>query len=131
METSVLLEKVELTYCSADMPDLAPMIYRKRLVIEGTCPWPIVEDQIIRYLRRLSDVCEMTLLIEPVTHCSDRYGWAGWVHWENSGAHFYAWDVPVLFFSVDIYTCKEFDVEAACEFTRAFFQSPRAVALAY
>ena len=130
MET-LAMQKVELTYCSADMPDLAPMIYRKRLVIEGTCPWPIVEDQIIRYLRRLSDVCEMTLLIEPVTHCSDRYGWAGWVHWENSGAHFYAWDVPVLFFSVDIYTCKEFDVEAACEFTRTFFQSPRAVAMAY
>ncbi len=31
--------------------ETAPMIYRKRLVIEGTRPWPIVEDQIIRYLR--------------------------------------------------------------------------------
>ena len=36
----------------------------------------------------------MTLLIDPVTHRSDRYGWAGWVHWETSGAHFYAWEVP-------------------------------------
>ena len=50
----------------------------------------------------------MHLLLDPVTHRSDRYGWAGWVHWETSGAHFYAWEDP-LFFSVDIYTCKPFD----------------------
>ena len=70
-------------------------------------------------------------LVEPVTHRSERYGWAGWVHWENSGAHFYAWDTPLLFFSVDIYTCSEFDVERACEFTRTFFQAPQAVAMLF
>lgn len=113
------------------MPDLAPMIVRRRLVIEGTCRWPIVEDQIMRYLSKLSDVCGMRLLVEPVTHRSERYGWAGWVHWENSGAHFYAWDTPILFFSVDIYTCKLFDVESACEFTRTFFQAPEAVAMVF
>ena len=36
-------------------------------------------------------------LLEPVTHRSDRYGWAGWIHWETSGAHFYAWEQPRLF----------------------------------
>jgi len=113
------------------MPDLAPMIVRRRLVIEGTCRWPIVEDQIGRYLKKLSDVCDMKLLVDPVTHQSDRYGWAGWIHWENSGAHFYAWDTPKLFFSVDIYTCKEFDAQAACEFTRVFFQAPEIVAMAF
>ena len=122
---------VEIVRCSDRLPDLAPMILRRRLVIEGECRWPIVEDQIKRYLKKLSDVCEMNLLVEPVTHQSDRYGWAGWVHWENSGAHFYAWDTPKLFFSVDIYTCKEFDIERACEFTRTFFQSPRAVAMVF
>jgi hypothetical protein len=131
MNRSAIAAQVELTQCTTGMPDLAPMICRKRLVIEGTCPWPIIEEQIVRYLRNLSDVCEMTLLIDPVTHCSDRYGWAGWGHWENSGAHFYAWDTPMLFFSVDIYTCKEFDVERACDFTRTFFQSPRAVAMCF
>ena len=130
-ETAAATSRVELVHCSPDMPDLAPMIFRQRLVIEGTCRWPIVEDQIKRYLRRLSDVCGMRLLVEPVTHLSENYGWAGWVHWENSGAHFYAWDTPMLFFSVDIYTCKKFDAERACEFTRSFFQAPRAVALAF
>jgi hypothetical protein len=120
-----------LIHCSVKMPDLAPEIVRRRLVIEGTCIWPIVDDQIVRYLSKLSDVCGMKLLVEPVTHCSDRYGWAGWVHWENSGAHFYAWDTPKLFFSVDIYTCREFDAERTCEFTRGFFQAPELVAMMF
>lgn len=130
-ESEAATSRVEVCRCSNEMPDLAPMITRKRLVIEGTCRWPIVEDQIVRYLAKLSDVCGMRLLVEPVTHRSERYGWAGWVHWENSGAHFYAWDTPLLFFSVDIYTCSEFDVERACEFTRTFFQAPQAVAMLF
>ena len=63
----------------------------------------------------------MVVLTEPVTHRSPRFGWAGWVHWETSGAHFYAWDEPSPFFSVDIYTCKAFDPVAVVEFTRTFF----------
>jgi hypothetical protein len=117
--------------CSSQLPDLAPGIIRRRLVIEGTCVLPITGDQIVRYLSMLSDVCGMKLLVEPVTHLSDRYGWAGWVHWENSGAHFYAWDTPMLFFSVDIYTCKAFDAESACGFTRGFFHAPELVAMQF
>ena len=87
-KSEVATSRVELFDCSHEMPDLAPKIIRRRLVIEGTCQWPIVEDQIKRYLARLSDVCGMRLLAEPVTHQSERYGWAGWVHWESSGRPF-------------------------------------------
>jgi len=107
------------------------MIYRQRLVIEGTCLIPISAADICSYLSQLSDVCGMHTLIEPVTHRSDRFGWAGWVHWETSGAHFYAWETPKLFFSVDIYTCKAFDADMAVEFTRAFFDAPEVVAKAF
>ena len=61
-------------------------------------------------------------LLSPVTHRSDKFGWAGWIHWETSGAHFYAWESPRLFFSVDIYTCKKFDPLKAVEFTKDFFK---------
>ena len=121
----------ELLRLSPGMPDLAPTIFRRRLVIEGTCPAPIAEDQMSLYLRTLSHVCGMRQLAEPVTHRSERYGWAGWIHWENSGAHFYAWDSPVPFFSVDIYTCKEFDVERVCGFTRSFFGALQIAAMAF
>lgn len=103
--------------------DLAPAIHRQRLVIEGYPPAPITDSDIRRFLSRLSSALGMTALMEPVTHRSDTYGWAGWLHWETSGAHFYAWEQPLLFFSVDIYTCKPFNAEAAVEFTRQFFEA--------
>ncbi len=103
--------------------DLAPAILRQRLVIEGYPERPITDIDITDYLSKLSDVCGMKTLLDPVTHCSDTYGWAGWIHWETSGAHFYAWDQPLLFFSVDIYTCKAFDVQKAIDFTKDYFKA--------
>ncbi len=101
-----------------EVVDLAPDIYRQRLVIEGIPAAPINDAQIVAYLRDLGTVCGMKVLTDPVTHLSETYGWAGWVHWETSGAHFYAWDTPRLFFSVDVYTCKPFDAAVEAEFTR-------------
>ncbi|HEU5122328.1 MAG TPA: S-adenosylmethionine decarboxylase [Candidatus Saccharimonadales bacterium] len=82
---------------------------------------PISDEDIEKYLLLLSRVLNMKSLIKPVTHKSDQFGWAGWIHWETSGAHFYAWEDPMLFFSVDIYTCKKFDPNDAIKFTRKFF----------
>lgn len=103
------------------MKDLAPDIYRQRAVIEGYPNKPLKASEIKEYLSKLSDIIGMITLIEPVTHRSEHYGEAAWIHWETSGAHFYAWDVPRLFFSVDIYTCKKFDVKDAVDFTKQFF----------
>lgn len=103
--------------------DLAPMILRQRLVIEGIPSGKISDKQIIDYLTKLSDELGMRTLLQPVTHNSATYGWSGWIHWETSGAHFYAWEQPMLFFSVDIYTCKEFGVEEAVAFTEEYFDA--------
>lgn len=109
------------------MRDLAPDIHRQRLVVEGCVTRPITAEHIRRYLKELGGVTQMRVLTEPVTHQSPTYGWAGWVHWETSGAHFYAWDAPHRFFSVDIYTCKPFDAEAVTKFTADFFQATETV----
>lgn len=106
------------------MKDLAPHIYRQRLVVEG---YPksvkhITSSKIKKYLSQLSDVAGMITLVDPITHRSDKYGEAAWIHWETSGAHFYAWEDPQLFFSVDIYTCKAFDVRKVLDFTRDYFK---------
>jgi len=111
--------------------DLAPAICRQRLVVEGRCAEPVDDVMIVRYLSELSDICGMTRLIEPVTHRSDTYGWAGWVHWESSGAHLYAWEQPLLFFSVDIYTCAPFSAPQVIEFTREFFRADAIAAKAF
>ncbi len=114
-----------------EMEDLAPEIYRQRLVVEGLVDEPITAEQITTYLSQLSGVLDMVTLLEPVTHSSPMYGWAGWIHWETSGAHFYAWDQPRLFFSVDIYTCKWFSNEEAAEFTRSVFNAKKVVHRAF
>lgn len=103
------------------MIDLAPEIYRQRLVIEGYPTAILTDMQIKEYLTRLSTEIGMTTIMEAVTHRSDTYGEAAWIHWETSGAHFYSWEQPRLFFSVDIYTCKAFDEQKAVGFTKAFF----------
>lgn len=117
---SVVVENRETLY-----EDLAPQILRQRLVIEGYPARPISDTDIKDYLNKLSDFIGMSTLLEPVTHRSDLYGWAGWIHWETSGAHFYAWERPLLFFSVDVYTCKAFSVRAALDFTREYFGAKR------
>ena len=124
----VRADGVDLVVATAQARDLAPMIHRQRLVVEGTCREAITDERIRSYLNCLSEVCGMKPLMEPATHRSDRHGWAGWIHWENSGAHFYAWEEPMLFFSVDIYTCKRFDAVAASQFTRDFFDAIDVVA---
>ena len=105
------------------MPDLAPMIHRQRLVIEGYCEEPITAEAIKAFLSELSDTIDMVSLMEPTTHQSPLYGWAGWIHWETSGAHFYAWDQPLLFFSVDVYACKPFSAQAAVDLAARHFGS--------
>ena len=112
----------------AELPDLAPMIHRQRLVIEGRVDQLITAEMVSRYLTELSDVLDMTTILEPTTHRSDSYGWAGWIHWETSGAHFYAWEQPLRFFSVDIYTCKAFSAIDALDFTARFFDTSTCVA---
>jgi hypothetical protein len=102
-----------------------PQIARQRLVVEGYPARPVSDADIKDYLRKLSGAIGMVTLIEPVTQCSERYGWTGWIHWLTSSAHFYAWDRPVVFFSVDIRTCRDFSVLAAIEFTREYFNANR------
>lgn len=92
-------------------------------MIEGRPAFPITDEHIKEYLAKLSDALNMKTLLDPVTHKSERFGWAGWTHWESSGAHFYAWAKPFLFFSSDIYTCKKFDNNTAVEFTKNFFKA--------
>lgn len=105
------------------MENLAPNIYRQRLVVEGIPAKVITDTDIKDYLSKLSGVLGMVTVLDPVTHLSSKYGWAGWIHWETSGAHFYAWEQPMLFFSVDIYTCKPFEDQKAIDFTKQYFQA--------
>ena len=103
------------------MKDLAPKIFRQRLIIEATLHSAIVKHKVDEYLKKLSKLLNMTLVMGPLTRENLRYGFSSYIYWEESGTHFYYWHKPYPFLSVDIYTCKKFDVDTAVNFTEEFF----------
>jgi S-adenosylmethionine decarboxylase len=44
------------------------------------------------------------------------------MHWKESGIHIYSWGTRVPpFFSIDIYTCKDFEEKSVIDFSKDFF----------
>ena len=102
--------------------DLAPDVVRQRMIVEGTLHNLFTPEEITRYARELSAVLDMELITSPVLNHEPKYGWCAFVHWKESGMHIYTWDNRLpSFFSVDIYTCKEFDPENVVRYTQEFF----------
>ena len=101
------------------------LIYEQRLIIRFHPAKDIPQSQITEYLAGLTSHIGMKIIEPPRTSLAAEYGWAGWVHWTTSGAHFYAWDTGAPldrpYACVDIVTCKPFDEHAAMAFTAAYF----------
>lgn len=102
------------------------LIYEQRLIIRFHPAADVTAGQITGYLTELSTQLGMTVIEPPRTSLAAEYGWAGWVHWTTSGAHFYAWDTGAPldrpYACVDIVTCKPFDEHDAMRFTAAYFR---------
>ena len=53
------------------------------------------------------------------------YGFSAYMCWKESGMHVYTWtktDDRPFFFSIDIYTCKDFDIKDVINFTSKSFE---------
>jgi len=113
---------------SAAPRDLAPDIVRQRLLIEGYWMRPDVDAGTIRdYLLALAAHLDLRTYGEPVVYSPgagsgrpENMGFDAFVPLIDSGIAGYFWVGP-RFLSVVIYTCKEFDADAAVTFTREFF----------
>ncbi len=109
------------------MKDLEPQIYRQRLMIEGRYTIEISEDILKQFFEALAEEIGMTLLTKPFFFSPNikghaiHHGIAGFIAWVESGCSIYTWD-KFNFFTVDIYTCKQFSVEKAVNFTKNFFR---------
>ncbi|MBR87071.1 MAG: hypothetical protein CMM29_09800 [Rhodospirillaceae bacterium] len=104
--------------------DLAPTIIRKRLVIEGISSETFTKESMNKYMIELSKLMNMTIVSEPSFNFDIKYGLSSYMCWKESGMHIYTWeknnDRP-NFFSIDIYTCKDFDVSNIIKFTSNSF----------
>jgi S-adenosylmethionine decarboxylase len=108
------------------MRDLAPDIFRQRLLVEGRYGREIGEDEVRAYLTGLAAHLGMRAYGEPTIHSPSgegravNQGYDAFLPLVDSGIALYVW-TAARFFSVVIFTCKPFDVAAALEFTGESF----------
>jgi hypothetical protein len=111
----------------AEVANLAPDIFRQRLLIEGFFGRQI-DDRVIReYLLGVAAHLRLRTYGEPVvfapgagTGRAENAGFDAFVPLIDSGISGYFWTAQ-KFLSILLYTCKGFDEQAAVDYTREFF----------
>ncbi len=108
------------------MRDLAPDIFRQRLLIEGFYTADVDRAAVERYLVQIAAHLGLRTYGAPIIHAPSGLGKAGnegfdaFIPLIDSGISLYVWSVR-RFFAAVLFTCKSFDVEAALDFTRRHF----------
>jgi S-adenosylmethionine decarboxylase len=108
------------------MRDLAPQIFRQRLLIEGYYREAVDREQILDFLDTLTSALQVTAYTEPFISLSEGHGLRRNQGYEafqpliESGIALYTWNED-LFLSLIIYTCRAFSTSVATETTVRFF----------
>jgi hypothetical protein len=108
------------------MNNIAPDIFRKRLLIEGLYSIEITEQTIRDYFSYITDALSLKTYGEPVIHATSgtgkevNQGYDGFVPLIDSGIYVGVWSNK-KFLSLIIYTCKDFDEDIALQQTKSFF----------
>gem|GEM_PF-491353 len=107
-------------------------VLRKRLVIEliaDSTHIPFSKKFITDYMIQLSKIADMTIIHGPFVgsyakdYKPDYYdGIEGHMIWAESGCQVYTWD-RFNAVTIDIYTCKDFDIQKMITFTRTYFNA--------
>jgi hypothetical protein len=110
------------------MLDLAPHIFRQRLLMEGIYTIDVDREALVRYMTGLAAHLDMKAYGEPVIYSpaglgkEENQGFDAFLPLIDSGIAAYVW-CSVRLFSIVLYTCKGFGAARAVEFTREFFQA--------
>ena len=106
------------------MKNLAPEIVRKRLLVEGFYSSEITRESLSNYLLDLAAHLELRVYAEPIVYApssgmgkDENSGFDAFVPLIDSGISAYIWS-KAKFFSMVIYTCKDFNQDKAIQFTR-------------
>ena len=113
------------------MKDLAPHIYRQRLLIEGFYGIAANEKVIKRYFAHIVKVLKLRVYGDPVIHVTSgvgkesNQGYDAFVPLIDSGIYVGVW-ANHTFLSTIIYTCKKFDEKKALLSTKKFWKIMKA-----
>ena len=112
------------------MKNIAPDIFRKRLLIEGYYTIDVTEETIKHFFSYITRELSLQTYGDPIVHATSgigkeiNQGYDAFVPLIDSGIYMGVW-VNKKFLSLVIYTCKNFDEEDALEKTKSFFQITR------
>ena len=111
----------------AELENIAPDIFRQRLLIEGFFRRDVDEQVIRDYLLGLAKHLGLRTYGDPVvfspgagTGRAENAGFDAFVPLIDSGISGYFWSAQ-KFLSILLYTCKGFDQAAALAYTRSYF----------
>jgi hypothetical protein len=107
------------------LTDIAPQVFRKRLLVEGFFTSTIDEATLERYFEHVTASLGLRTYGAPIIHTTSgqgkpqNEGYDGFVPLIDSGIYIAVWVKP-RFFSTILYTCAEFNEDVAarviCEF---------------
>ena len=111
------------------MRNLAPDIFRQRLLLEGYYSGEMTAARVTGYLLGIAAHLDLRTYAEPIVFSpaagmgrEENAGFDGFVPLIDSGISVYVWS-KAKFFSALLYTCKGFDEDKAVAFTREFFEA--------
>ncbi len=109
------------------MKNLAPDIFRQRLLLEGFYTINVDEKIIFDYFKKITESLKLKMYDKPIIFSTggigkeQNQGYDAFVPLIDSGVSVYIWS-NAKFLSLIIYTCKGFDENAAIEVTKKFFK---------
>lgn len=109
------------------LTNIAPEIFRKRLLVEGYFRVEVTEDSLRDYFSRITSGLGLRTYGDPIIHRTSgagkevNEGFDGFVPLVDSGIYIGVWVNP-KFLSTIIYTCGEFDEEKAVRLVEEIFR---------
>ena len=109
------------------LTNIAPEVFRKRLLVEGYFDVEVTEDVLRGYFSRITGELGLRTYGEPIIHSTKgagkqiNEGFDGFVPLVDSGIYIGVWVNP-KFLSTIIYTCGEFDEDRAVSLVQEIFE---------
>ncbi len=123
-DMSATQDKALVSASETSLKDLAPAVFRQRLLIEGFFTGEMTEDRVRTYLLQLAAFLDLRAYGDPVVFQptsgmgkEENAGFDAFLPLIDSGISGYFWSGSG-FFSILLYTCKGFEVDLAIAHSR-------------
>lgn len=112
------------------MKNIAPHVFRQRLLIEGFYTIGVNKKIIAAYFKAITKALNLRAYGTPIIFSpggegkKENQGYDAFVPLTDSGISLYVWS-NAKFLSIVMYTCKAFDEQKAIAITKKFFKARR------